>query len=462
VLAVLCVIVSLTLGSCASTVKKAEELFTPSVKSEKEMGQEFAQEAAKHLNLIEDPEILEYINRIGEPIIDAAQPMSYRFRFHVVKNPTLNAFAVPGGHLYLFSGLLLKARGANEVAGVIAHELAHVKHRHTAQMVGKGTLVSLLSLAAIVAGGATGAGGQAGPAVAAGALGASAAAQLSFSREFEQEADRYGLFYLYQARYDTHGLLDFLSTVEREERFATSKIPSYLLTHPMSPERMAQVEHLIEVNRLQVRESRDIPDFYRFQGLLMAEAGEAAYTIPLLKQKAEESPRDPQRWHQLALVYNRFGWTQEAILAFQKALDADPNLCPALVDYGALLVRMGKGQEAETLFQRAASLRPDYAPAYVRWGETLLQRNQIQEANASFAKALALEPHLIRVHELRAKARKEAKDEGGYHEEMATYYEKLDRLREAIKHLREAVKIYGETSERGEEVKRRIEFIRSS
>ena len=135
-IATLCTLALLAQISCASTVKKAEDLFTPSVKSEKEMGQEFAQEAAKQLTLIEDPEILEYMHRIGEPIIEAAQPMSYRFRFHVVKNPTLNAFAVPGGHLYLFSGLLLKAQHAGEVAGVIAHELAHVKHRHTAQMVG--------------------------------------------------------------------------------------------------------------------------------------------------------------------------------------------------------------------------------------------------------------------------------------------------------------------------------------
>ncbi len=92
----------------------------------------------------------------------------------------------------------------------------------------------------------------------------------------------------------------------------------------------------------------------------------------------------------------------------------------------------------------------------------MLQRDQIQEANVLFEKGLSLEPHLIRVHELRAKARKKAGDDGGYHEEMASYYEKLDRSKEAIKHLKEAVKIYGEKSERGEEVKRRIEIIRSS
>ena len=315
--------------------------------------------------------------------------------------------------------------------------------------------MGLLSLAAIIL-----ARGE--PAAAAGAAGVSAAAQLSFSREFEQEADRYGLFYLYQARYDTQGLLDFLSTVERERRFATSRIPAYLLTHPVGPERMAQVEHLIESNRLQVREPRQDTDFYRFQGLLMGETGEVSQMIPYLKQKAEENPGDAKRWHQLSLVYDRFGWTHEALGAFQKALEADPDLCPALVDYGVLLVRMGRWQEAESFFQRAVSLRPNYAPAYVRWGEMLLQRDQIQEANVLFEKGLSLEPHLIRVHELRAKARKKAGDDGGYHEEMASYYEKLDRSKEAIKHLRQAVKIYGETSERGEEVKRRIEIIRAS
>jgi beta-barrel assembly-enhancing protease len=187
--------------SCVPSIKTVEEWLTPSVKSEKEMGREFAQEAAKHLTLVEEPDVVEYIYHLGQPIVDAAQPMSYRFRFHVVKNPTLNAFAVPGGHLYLYSGLLLKTLDSNQVASVIAHELSHVKLRHTAQMIGKGTLVNLATLGAMLVAAGTRSGGDAGQAAVAGAMGASQAVQLRFSREFEEQADRSGLAYMYQAGY---------------------------------------------------------------------------------------------------------------------------------------------------------------------------------------------------------------------------------------------------------------------
>lgn len=443
------------LWGCAPTVRTMEGWFTPSVKSEKEMGREFAQEAAKKITLVDEPEVMEYVTRLGQPIVEAAQPMSYRFRFHVIKSPLLNAFAVPGGHIYLYSGLLLRAESPAEVAGVIAHELAHVKHRHSAQMMGKGTLVSLAALAAILI-----ARGE--PAVAAGALGAATASQLSFTREFEQEADRYGLLYMHQAGYDPRGLISFFNTMVREQRLSSSRVPPYLLTHPVAPERLGQIERLIEVNRLVVDHPREEADFYRFQAILRAETGIPTQVLPILVQRVEEQPGDARRWHALGLAYVRFGWTHEALAALRKTIELDPTLALAWADLGVLLGRMGQAEEAEALFQRALALRPNHAPVLVSWGEMLLQRRQPDPAMAFFDKALALDSSLIQVHEFRARVRKEAKDEGGFHEEMASYYEKLDRADDALKHLKEALKRYGESSPQGEEVKRRMEIIRSS
>jgi tetratricopeptide (TPR) repeat protein len=92
----------------------------------------------------------------------------------------------------------------------------------------------------------------------------------------------------------------------------------------------------------------------------------------------------------------------------------------------------------------------------------LLQRRQPDEAMALFDKALLQDPSLIQVHQLRAKIRKEQKDEGTFHEEMASYFEKLDRADDALKHLKEALKLYGESTPKGEEVVRRMEIIKSS
>jgi predicted Zn-dependent protease len=450
-----CALSLLLLSGCASTVKTAENWFTPSVKSEKEMGREFAQEAAKKLSLVEEPDVLEYIYRIGQPIVDAAQPMSYRFRFHVVKSPTLNAFAVPGGHIYLYSGLLLKAQHVREVVGVVAHELAHVKHRHSAQMIGKGTLVSLATLAAILI-------SRGEPAVLAGAAGAGVAMQLSFIREFEQEADRFGLFYMYQAGYDPHGLIDFFQLMLREQRFSSSSIPAYLLTHPLAPERLGQIEDLIQLHRLTVSEPREEPDFYRFQAILQAEVGGSGQVVPMFQQRVAEKPADAQRWHQLALACVRYGWIQEALNAYLKALELDPKLATAWADLGLLQGRMGRPQEAETMFRQALALRPEYPPFLAMWGETLIQANRSQEAMPLLDQAISLDSTLIRAHEMRARARKDLNDEGGFHLEMATYQEKMDRSVDAMKHLRMALKLYGEETPQGEEVKRRILVLKSS
>jgi predicted Zn-dependent protease len=448
-------LVFLLVAGCASTVKKAENWFTPSVKSEKEMGREFAQEAAKKLSLVDEPDVLEYVHRIGQPIVDAAQPMSYRFRFHVVKSPTLNAFAVPGGHIYLYSGLLLKAQHVREVVGVMAHELAHVKHRHTAQMIGKGTLVSLATLAAILV-------SRGEPAVMAGAAGAGTAMQLSFVREFEQEADRFGLFYMYQAGYDPRGLIDFFQMMLREQRFSSSSIPAYLLTHPMAPERLGQIEDLIQLHRLAVREPREEPDFYRFQAILQAEVGGAAQVLPWFQQRVTEKPEDAQRWHQLALANVRYGRVQEALTAYQRALELDPKLATAWADLAVLLGRMGRQQEAESMFREALALRPEHPPFLAMWGETLVQAGRAQEAMVLLDRAVSLDGNLIRVHEMRARAKKDLNDEGGFHLEMATFQEKMDRSVEAMKHLRLALKLYGEETPQGEEVKTRILLLKSS
>lgn len=436
-------------------MKKAEEWLTPSVKSEKEMGREFAQEAAKKLSLVEDPDILEYIAHVGAPIVEAAQPMTYRFRFHVVKSPTLNAFAVPGGHIYLYSGLLLKARHPGEIAGVIAHELAHVKHRHTAQMIGKGTLVNLATLAAILI-------SRGEPAVTAGAAGAGLAMQLSFTREFEQEADRYGLLYMHQAGYDPRGILDFFEMMMREQRFSMSRVPPYLLTHPLSTERMAQIESLIQIHRLEVAQPRQMEDFHRFQALLQAEVEGPTQVIPLFRQRAEEAAGEARAWHQLGLVYLRYGWARESLGALTRCLELDPNLASAWADLAMLQARMGHWEQAQGMFQKALELRPEHGAFLAMMGEAVLQKGSQKEALELLDRALSADPLLIRAQEMRARARKDLGDEGGFHEDMAGFHEKMDRSVEALKHFRLAIKAYGEKSPKAEEVQRRIEQLKAS
>ena len=445
----------LLLSACAPTVKKAEKFLTPSVKSEKEMGRDFAKEAKEELPLIDDPEVIEFLHRVADPLVEATKPNSYHFRFHVVKSPAVNAFAVPGGHIYIYSGLILMAKNIHEMAGVMAHEMAHVKHRHTAQMVGKSTLVSIASMAAVVL-------AQGNQAASTGAMGAGQAMQLKYSREFEREADRSSIFYLYQAGYNPYGLLDYFNEMYRTKTFSTGKAPPYLLTHPLTPERMNQVDLLIRTNRLEVKNPREFKDFYRFQGKIYAEATDVTMAVPQIQQQLQDHPDDAKLWHKLGLIHYRNGWAHEALNAYVKALNLDPGLFLAWADLGALHARLGELDEAENDFKKAITIEPEHPTAYVYWGEMLLQADRPREALDMLQKAMEKDEHLIRVHELMAKAYKALKNDEEFHEQTAIFYEKMDRSEDAVKELKKALKLYGEKTEDGERITRWIERIEAS
>jgi predicted Zn-dependent protease len=165
-----------------------------SADSEREVGWQFDQKAQQVLPVVTDLAVLEFMSDLGNARRGARrQPFDYRFR--VVANQELNAFALPGGYIYMHTGTLLTAGDVQELAGVLAHELAHVKGRHHARMAQETAIPSILaSLAGLAAGAAT---GSAGPLVA--AQGLNVALQLQYTRRYEDEADRVGSVFLTRA-----------------------------------------------------------------------------------------------------------------------------------------------------------------------------------------------------------------------------------------------------------------------
>jgi predicted Zn-dependent protease len=143
-------------------------------------------------------------------------------------------------------------------------------------------------------------------------------------------------------------------------------------------------------------------------------------------------------------------------------VELDPNLASAWADLGMLQARLGRWEEADRCFERALDIDPDHGPFLAMWGEAMVQRGRSQEGVALLQRALEKDPHLIRAHEMLARAKKDLGDEGGFHEEMASFHEKMDQYTEAMKHLRLAKKAYGEKTPKGEEIQRRIEELKSS
>ena len=199
------------------------------------MGKGYAQEVESSVKLVQDPVVNEYVNRIGQNIVrnsDAKVP----FTIKVVDSDEINAFALPGGFFYVNSGLILAADDEAELAGVMAHEIAHVAARHATRQMTRAQMVNLGSIPLIFVG------GWAGYAIRSAASFALPMTFLTFSRGFEAEADYLGLQYMYKTGYDPQAFISFFEKIEAKEKKKPGTLAKAFSTHPPTPDRIAKTQ----------------------------------------------------------------------------------------------------------------------------------------------------------------------------------------------------------------------------
>jgi beta-barrel assembly-enhancing protease len=205
------------------------------------LGKQMAQEVEREAKIIEDPIIAEYVNRVGQNLVrnsDAKVP----FTIKVVDSEEVNAFALPGGFFFVNSGLVLKADNEAELAGVMAHEIAHVAARHGTRQATRGEIANYASLPLIFMG------GWAGYAIQSAASAIVPIGFLKFSRGFEAEADQLGLQYMYKTGYDPTAFVDFFEKIETLERTKPGTLSKVFSTHPMTEDRIKAAQLNIQQN----------------------------------------------------------------------------------------------------------------------------------------------------------------------------------------------------------------------
>ncbi len=210
-----------------------------SIEEEMQLGRQLAVELERELSLIRDPIITEYVNRIGQNLVrssDAEIP----FTIKVVDSDEINAFALPGGYLYVNAGLIAVANSEAELAGVLAHEIAHVTARHGTENQSKEQLVSLATMPLIFLGGTGGAVAQ----QAAGFL--VPVTFLKFSRSAEEEADLLGIQYMYLAGYDPAAMISMFETLQAQETSQPGSISTLFSSHPATEDRIGKTRENIE------------------------------------------------------------------------------------------------------------------------------------------------------------------------------------------------------------------------
>jgi beta-barrel assembly-enhancing protease len=204
-----------------------------SIEREIALGKGLAQEVERTSKLIDDPVVVEYVNRVGQNLVrnsDARVP----FTIKVIDSDEVNAFALPGGFFYVNSGLILRAQEESELAGVMAHEISHVIARHGTKQATKGEMMQLATIPLIL----LGPGGWAGYGIYQALNLAIPLSYLKFSRDDEREADYLGIQYMYKAGYDPNSYVTFFERIQADEKRRPGSIPRLFSTHPPTPERI--------------------------------------------------------------------------------------------------------------------------------------------------------------------------------------------------------------------------------
>src|SRR3954470_24643050 len=258
---------------------------------ERTIGNRIMREVVIDPQFVDDDDVYDYINSLGQRLLSAADGPRRDIDFFVVQDDSINAFAMIGGHIGVHSGLILLTQNESELAGVVGHEIAHILQKHQARMMhgaskSQWTSLAALALALIASRSGSSQGGQITEAALASAGALSIQNQLDYTREHEREADRVGITLMERAGYDPRGMSAFFERLLRANRLNELKgTPSYLRTHPLTTERIAEIQ-----DRLPPATFRMAPDALEYR-LVCAKLRAAA-----------GSPSEAVTWFRTALA----------------------------------------------------------------------------------------------------------------------------------------------------------------
>ena len=333
--------------------------------------------------LVEDPQITEYINEIGHRIAAQTNDGDHEFTFFVVNDSRINAFALPGGYIGVHTGLIDATRSEDELAGVLAHEVAHVTQRHIARSIHASSRQSILSTALMLGALILGAAGGDADAVQAGmavAQGTAAQQQINFTRSNEYEADRIGIGALAQAGFDPHGMSSFFEVMSRQQLSAPDeRMPEFLRTHPVTSARIAEARtRSAEYPRVATSDSTNY-------GLVQARLRVAAFdtseqAVSYFERRDYENQTDIERYGR-AVAYQRAGRDYEARRIFEYLVEKDKKVIAFHIGLGQSQLALEQYSAGQRTFDEAVSLFPRNVPLVIHYGELLLQLGKAEQAH---------------------------------------------------------------------------------
>lgn len=331
--------------------------FSLSTEEERILGQQFLIQVRKNFDFVDDDFAHQYINNLGNYLIRPLETRPFPFHFFIIKDNDLNAFAGPGGHIFMFSGLINVMDEVDELASVSCHEIAHVTARHLAHRVEQNKRIGLATLAGVLAGVLIG--GEAGAAIVTGSSAAGIQAQLHYSREDERHADHLGFKYIDEAGFDPEGLIEALKKIQRGQWLGSERIPAYLLTHPTGPERMSALDIMLSgyTPRSEKREAVKFRELFPFfKTIVRAKSVEPAEAEREFSKELEKDPDSTLAHFGLGMVFKERSEHDQAIEHFQKALMGQPESLPILRSLGEAYQLRGQDAKAITVLEKSLKI----------------------------------------------------------------------------------------------------------
>lgn len=417
----------------------AQSSFSP--QQERRLGERIMREIRADRSYYDDAEATDYLNRLGNRLAARSPDTRQEFDFFLIRDGQINAFALPGGFIGVNTGLMLASQSESEVASVVAHEIAHVTQRHIVRMIDQQRQSGVAALASMAAALLLSrvSGDAAGAALAFGQAGA-IQSQLNFTRENERDADRVGLLILDQAGFDPHAMASFFERMQRATRVYEGGAPSYLRTHPLTYERIADIQ-----NRTQGMAYRQVPDSLDFQ-LIRA------------KFRAElDAPGEAVKYFQQSLVErkflseeaSRYGLVASLLRArdyarARKELELLRKQVPAHAIVDTLTCEFGLAaygpERTLPCFREALKTYPGYRALVYGYAEALLQAKRADEALRFVEGRLQTVANDHRLYFLQARGYAALNRRLAQHRAQAEAYARLGNVPAAIEQLQIGLK----------------------
>lgn len=414
------------IGDNAGNITPAEEY---------RMGEAVIRNIRRAGGVLDDPLIQGYLNELGYRLV-AASETQQPFHFFLIKDLSINAFALPGGFIGINAGLILATKSESELAGVMAHEIAHVTQRHHARQYEQGgnsiPIIAAL-IAAMVLGSQDNDIGQAALAsVAAGSV----QQQINFTRENEKEADRIGIELLISAEFNPHGMAAFFDTMDKQSRLYGDSIPEFLRSHPVNPSRIAESEH--RANRYPNLLSKSSTTYHLLRTRLKVLASEDKEVLlkdfaSMLREGNYQNKEATHYGYALALQSNKK--YDQALQQTQILLKKDPNQIAYSILKAQIETDAKKYNAAIKTFEQLLNIYPGNKTINLFYAEILLKANKIKLAHTILQTQVSQSTQTPKLYQLLAQTQSKLNQPANSHQALAEYYYLLGQTHDAIKQL---------------------------